>query len=496
MDGVAIGQMSGSLPVPLGSAADYEPSETLRQLLPAVPKIVKADWSSAPPGGQRTGGQVQVTVPAAAAGEQPPASPAGGGLVVEALPSAGQAAEAVGRALPLAGDDPPANAESLGAGRPKVIFRPAVPDRGVGGQAILRPSVRLEDPLATEILPTPGPALPPLEELDLQSVLLSGEDAESVWLSAGPAAEPAGWGPFRWRGLSNLLRGGGRQASRVGRDYGLGRERLAFAPFEIDAAQPSNSMRLRLDAAYGWHFPDRAEYLWSKIGGKGPGRTIPVESSVDYQELRFLTEVGGPKFSASTEIPLRFLNPTVLGNTAGLGDMAMTTKIVLLDGDAVQLTQVMRTQLSTGGSHSGRGNGHVSMEPGMLARYKWSEQTYIHGELKFWFPLGGDPSFSGEVLRYGLGISNVLYDSDTFAVIPTLELVSWSVLAGSKTVGPLGTTETVDGEDILNIYPGVRLVNDGIGDLGLFEVGLGSGFSVTPHHWYRELMRLDLRWSF
>ena len=132
----------------------------------------------------------------------------------------------------------------------------------------------------------------------------------------------------------------------------------------------------------------------------------------------------------------------------------------------------------------------------MLARYKWSEDMYFHSELKFWFPLGGDPTFSGQVVRYGFGISNVWYDNDTFAAIPTLEFVGWSLVSGQKTVGPGDLAVPVDGENIFNIYPGMRLVNDTGGDFGMFEVGMSAGLSVTESHWYRSLMRLDLRWSY
>ena len=103
----------------------------------------------------------------------------------------------------------------------------------------------------------------------------------------------------------------------------------------------------------------------------------------------------------------------------------------------------------------------------------------------------GEPEFSGEVLRYGFGYAEVLYDSDSFAVIPTLELVAWSVLSGQKT-----GAGRIDNENIINLYPGLRLVRDAGSDLGLFELGLNGGVSMTERHWYRGILRLDLRWSF
>lgn len=335
--------------------------------------------------------------------------------------------------------------------------------------------------------------LPSLGDAELNSILARGDGdiAESVWLptEAERRAE-VGW-PGAWQALSRYVRGRGSDPRR-GYDIGVGRERLPYALFEIDSTQPLNNYRLRFDSAYDWESPDRAEYFWAKGGARGPA---PAEPSVDYQDIRFLLEVASPRFSLGTEIPLRFINPRVAGNTTGLGDLSLTTKTLLVDGDSWQLTQILRTQLSTGTAKLGRGNGHISMEPGLLARYKWSEDTYLHSELKFWFPLGGDPTFSGQALRYGFGISNVMYDRDDFAVLRTLELVSWSFVSGQKTVA-FGPPVPVDGENILNLYPGLRFVHDMGGDFGMFEVGLSGGLSVTERHFYRELLRLDLRWSF
>jgi hypothetical protein len=389
--------------------------------------------------------------------------------------------------------------------RPPIVFRPAVPTFDSQGLPILRPSVWFADPFATEIQATPGnadniPGLPSnlmdpdhsarIEELDLQSILADSETSEGVWDSANVYQQSGGY----WRNFLSFIHP--KKMLPGGYDIGVGRERLPFALSEIDSSQPLNNMRLRFDSAYNLPTPDRAEVFWSKPG-RGPS-PLPAETSVDYQDIRFLTEIASQRFSASTEIPLRFLNPTVFPNNGGLGDIIVATKTVLVDGKALQLTQIMKIQMNTGAPKSGRGSGHMAMEPGLIARYKWRPDTYLHGELKFMFPLGGSPDFSGEVLRYGLGIAHVYYETDTFAVIPTLEFVSWSVLTGKKTVsgttGPVAVN--VDGENILNVYPGVRLVHDGAGDFGMFEVGLSSGLSVTKEHWYNELLRLDLRWSY
>jgi hypothetical protein len=135
------------------------------------------------------------------------------------------------------------------------------------------------------------------------------------------------------------------------------------------------------------------------------------------------------------------------------------------------------------------------LEPGLLFRYKWTEGTYLHSQVKYWFPLGADPKFSGQVLGCGVGISHLWIDADNFAVIPTLEFVGWSVLDGQQSLPSRVDPVDVDGMGILNVYPGVRIVHDNLCDFGLFELGIASGFSVTERHWYDSLLRIDLRWS-
>jgi hypothetical protein len=331
-----------------------------------------------------------------------------------------------------------------------------------------------------------------LEEAGASSMRVERDDSSQAWLPSGIGVRAAELWHHRPRVLSKWMHRASVALNRqAGYDVGVGRERLPFALFEIESSQPLNNFRMRFESAQDLEFPDRAEYYWSKIGGKGPGTANRAEPSVDYQTIRMLLEVGTPRLSVGTEIPLVFIDPTVYGNTAGLGDLVLTTKTVLIDGGKFQLTQLLKTQMPTGTSKVGRGNGHTSMEPGLIARYKWSEDTLLHGVLDLWFPLGGDPEFSGEVLRYGFGYAEVLYDSDSFAVIPTLELVAWSVLSGQKT-----GAGRIDNENIINLYPGLRLVRDAGSDLGLFELGLNGGVSVTERHWYRGILRLDLRWSF
>jgi hypothetical protein len=274
-------------------------------------------------------------------------------------------------------------------------------------------------------------------------------------------------------------------------DLGIGRQRLAFAPFEIEAAQPGNNLTLRYDAAYGMDRPDRSEFFWRKQAGT-PG--VP-ERELDYQHFWIVHEIGGGRFSMTTELPFRFLDPVVNENTAGLSDIRLAPKIVLVDGRDWQFSHVFRTYIPSGSPRKGLGTGHASIEPGFLLRYKWTEDTWLHGQLKAWFPLGGDPDFQGPTIIYGFGWGTNLCDTDTFAILGTLEFTGVSYLDGQST-GPTGILQFTDAETSLNVQPGARFVMGPAGDLGLFELGLSTGHALSIKGQYENQLRLDLRWSY
>lgn len=302
-----------------------------------------------------------------------------------------------------------------------------------------------------------------------------------------PATVPR---PGFFRRLGSALR---RSRERAG----IGRERVALAPFEIEASQPSNNLLMRFESVYGLQYPDRSEYFWARTSALSRGKGPPlIEKSVDYQDLRFRMEAGGAKFSATTEVYLRNLNPVVNGNTGGFGDMNVATKLVMVDGADWQISQVFRTYILTGAVNKGLGVGHVSLEPGVLLRYRQSDLTYWHGELKFWWPIAGDFEQAGEVLKYGFGASHLLYDSDRFAIMPTAEFGGLIFLDGLKTLYPSGVAAPVDGDFVINFFPGVRIVQDTGGDLGLLEWGAGGGFTIGSNGWYNGLLRVDMRLTY
>lgn len=278
-----------------------------------------------------------------------------------------------------------------------------------------------------------------------------------------------------------------------GFDIGIGHERVVFAPFEIEPTQPTNFMMVRWDSGFGLRTPDRAEYFFSKPG-KGPDNGVvnPI-NSIDYQDLRFITESGTDIMSVQTEIPVRFIEPDSGPSNSGLGDMRVTTKTRLVNGKKWQVTQIFGSYFNTGKSTKGVGTGHISLEPGVLARYELRPDTYIHGEVRYWIPIAGDPGFAGNVLRYGVGISHVFYETNNFAIIPDLEMVNFDFLGGSKTLNGISISSA--GETSVNLVTGVRFVFGPKGDLGLFEFGISNRYG-TGDIFVQDLVRLDFKFNF
>jgi hypothetical protein len=273
---------------------------------------------------------------------------------------------------------------------------------------------------------------------------------------------------------------------------GLGRERLAFSLFDIDPAQPFNNFRVRTLIANRMRLPDRAEYFWAKSGSlKGPPRN---ESVIDYQEARFRMELGSKKFSATFEVPFRATNPQLNENHAGLGDLQLIAKTVLVDGNQWMLTQYFGTFFPTGHAAAGLGTGHIALEPGMLFRNEFSENTWMHGELKFWFPLGADPQHGGQVLKFATGFNRVWMETDQTAWIPSLELSTYSVLNGLAT-NALGNRRAIDQDTIFYLTPGLHYAVDKSGDFGLFEIGSSLALAASPERFTDSTWNFEVRWS-
>lgn len=278
----------------------------------------------------------------------------------------------------------------------------------------------------------------------------------------------------------------------------------------IDPALPISQIRLRADAAYGNNRPDRAEFFYAKCGcfraagldphadGPGGGPPIAAETSIDYQDITSTVEYAPvQRFSMFVDVPVRFLNPTVLQNTAGLADMNAGLKYAFqYENDRISTFQ-LRTYIPTGASTHGLGTNHVSIEPGLLIYRQLSDRLYYEGELRDWIPVGGT-DFSGNVIRYGSGLSYLAYNAPSIRFFPVFELVGWTVFNGQElaTSGTTAVTQSADGDTIINAKFGLRTALGAQQEnlaMSRADVYVGYGRALTGEVWYKDVMRLELR---
>lgn len=263
----------------------------------------------------------------------------------------------------------------------------------------------------------------------------------------------------------------------------------------IDSTLPLSQFRLRYDAAYNNNRPTRAEYFYAKGRGIGPGLREP-ESQVDYQDVSAYLEVTArPRLSVFAEVPVRFLNPELNANHAGLADMNGGFKYAFVRTDDLIATFQLRAYAPTGNAHLGLGTRHVSLEPALLLYAPLSHRLTFEGELRYWAPIGGT-DFAGDVIRYGAGLSYNLFENDRMRVSPVAEVVGWTVLGGKESVFNAAMPNKMlmrdaAGDTIVNLKLGVRTR---LGENADFYVGWGR--PLTGEHWYKDVLRLELRWLF
>jgi hypothetical protein len=274
---------------------------------------------------------------------------------------------------------------------------------------------------------------------------------------------------------------------RLQSDFGLGYERIPFAPLVLDTALTSPYMGFRVRSDRGINAPDRLEYLWGKAGS-GPA----PESRVDLIDTIYRTELGNEKAGFISEMRMRSLDPTINANTVGFGDMLVGGKLLVYESTCTKVSTIFLTHLNTGPERKGLGRGHVALEPGVLAMRKWNDRTYLFGEWKYHVPLGATPGFSGDIFKTGWGIATIWHDTDCYAMIPTFEIQTLSFLFGGRTL-PDGAEVRVDGSTAIDLYPGIRWTFNKSA-VGAYELGMSGGMSIADRDWFDSRMILELRW--
>jgi hypothetical protein len=290
---------------------------------------------------------------------------------------------------------------------------------------------------------------------------------------------------------------------------------LANAAFFTDSARPATQIRLRGDFGWGMTAPDKAEWFWAQEKAKGPKPCpatgimaqpqIPctsttrfsgtAESRLDYNEGFLYTEGARGNFGAFVELAYRNVDPLTFPGASGFGDMNLGTKSLILDCELIQVTFQFKTFLPTGNFTKGLGTGHVSLEPSLLMALKLTPETYLQGQLAYWFPIGGTTGFEGPVFHYHLSLNHLLCCcGQDVQLIGTAELSGYEILGGAFTTldavnGTLGSARDIG--DILYLGPGVRL-----SICNKIDIGVGSAFVVTTDRLAAQLVRAEFRWRF
>jgi hypothetical protein len=261
----------------------------------------------------------------------------------------------------------------------------------------------------------------------------------------------------------------------------------------IDNPIPTDQFALRYDAGYGFGFPNRAEFFYAQARPGGPGLPRP-ERSVDFQDVVAVLEAGcDRRWSAFVEVPVRFLDPEVNANAAGLGDVSGGFKYAFRDDESGVASLQLRVYAPSGNPRRGLGTGHASLEPGLLGFRPLGDRLALLGEFRVWVPLGGT-DFAGPVLRYGAGLRYDLLRTDSLRLAPVAEFVGWTVLGGKEsrlTPDGVAAVSGAAGTGILNVKVGSRL------DLGgRFGLYAGYGRPLTGERWYADIFRLECRWLY
>lgn len=261
----------------------------------------------------------------------------------------------------------------------------------------------------------------------------------------------------------------------------------------IDSAVPRNLFMMRFDGNYNIRQPMRGEFLTTKGGFPNTNGFPLIETRLDYMDWTTHAEYAmTPWFSMFMDAPYRWLNPEVNSNQSGSGDLKWGFKLCTWTSERLIATILCQVYQPTA-SRATLGTEHWSIEPGLLAAFRYNENILLEGEVRYWAPIGGT-DFAGDMIRYGFGLSFGQRKSSGVWYMPVLEGVGWTMLSG-KTISAT-TPENylvldARGQTILNAYLGIRF---GTSDKLDFYAGYGRSF--TSEAWQREFFRIEMRYIY
>ncbi len=264
---------------------------------------------------------------------------------------------------------------------------------------------------------------------------------------------------------------------------------IANASFWVESARPITQTRYRWDASFDLIYPDRAEFLWPKVGALGPA---VAPQSLTLHELSMYTEIASGGFSFFIDTPYRSFDPTGPGaHAAGFSDISMGTKSVMFDCELLQITFQFKTIIPSGIGLKGLGTQHVSLEPSLLMALNLSPDSYVQAQVSEWIPISADASAAGAILHYHASLNHVLWRwQPSVPIIGTLEANGWSFQDGLYTDPVLGP-QSASGETYVSAGPGIRVVV-----CDKVDFGVGTAVSLTENHWGEQTLRSEFRWRY
>jgi hypothetical protein len=271
-------------------------------------------------------------------------------------------------------------------------------------------------------------------------------------------------------------------------------EPIADSSFFVDPARPISNTRFEWDYANHFAYPDRAEYFWA-ASPKGQAATDGLKAVpyLNYNQLTLVTEIATPGGASSVAIAMPYRSwdaEPFATSAAGFSDMSITAKTLLVDSELFLCSMQMRTYVPIGNVTKGLGDGHVSLEPGLIFGLRLTPDTFLQAEVQEWIPIGGDTNNQGAFLQWGLSINQALWQPvKDVKLIGTLELTGYSFQAGEFTDPVLGP-QKLSGQNNMAIGNGYRVF------FGKFDVGLAGNFGITGKYMAREEMQFDLRFRY
>src|SRR5262249_42459850 len=152
-----------------------------------------------------------------------------------------------------------------------------------------------------------------------------------------------------------------------------------------------------------------------------------------------------------------------------------------------------KTFIPTGNFGRGLGTGHASLEPSFLMALKLTPTTYLQAQFSYWFPVGGDQAYEGNVFHYHFSLNQLICNcGHDIQLIATFEAGGYEFTSGQFT-DPLTLTQFRANAvgSIFNVGPGLRLhFCDKI------DFGVGTAFAVSDDHLAEELVRAEFRIRF